>query len=294
MVKIKNFSMCFGLKNVINDLSFNVQNGEFFAFLGPNGSGKTTTIRSLLGIYKPTKGSLLINDEKYTNRFSKEIGYLPEERGLYLNMKVLDTLIFFGKLKGLKSYTAKKWAIEYLDKVGLGDKINLPVKKLSSGQQQKIQLGVTIIHNPSLLILDEPTKGLDPLNRELLMQILKDLNKAGTTIIFSTHLMDEVEKFAHKVLMINNGVKALYGSVESIKEKYAGNSFYIKTDSQIVNTSKYKCSFYKAGYKIESLSDINPNQMLKVLFNKGFNISHFEKIYPSLEEIFISVAKNGQ
>ena len=164
IITIKNFYKSFGSKKVIENLSFEVKQGEIFAFLGANGSGKTTTIRCLLQIYKADKGELLINNKIYSAKMSSMLGYLPEERGLYLNSNVLDTLIYFAQLRGVDKKEAKKRGLEFLEKVGLIDKSNSKISKLSSGQQQKIQLGITIINKPELLILDEPTKGLDPVN----------------------------------------------------------------------------------------------------------------------------------
>ena len=195
IVEIKNFKMKFADKTVIEDLSFNVKKGEIFGLLGANGSGKTTTIRALLGFYRPTGGDLLINNQPYNPEDQNlTIGYLPEERGLYKKETALDNLLYFAKLKNLKNPEA--WCTRYLKRVGLAEKANQKLEKLSGGQQQKIQLGVCIMGDPKLLILDEPTKGFDPMNRRLLMEIIEELHQKGCAIILITHYMDEVEKLS--------------------------------------------------------------------------------------------------
>ena len=222
IISVKNFKMAFDKKVVIKDMSFGVKRGEIFGLLGSNGSGKTTTIRTLLGLYEPTEGELLINGKKYSPANAK-VGYLPEERGLYKKEKVLDTMVYFGELKGLKN--PKEWSLKYLKRVGLADKADEKTEKLSTGQQQKVQLGITIMGDPELLILDEPTKGFDPVNRKLLMDIIDELHQKGTTIIMITHYMDEVERLCDSALLLKNGVVHAYGSVKDTKKQFGGMSF---------------------------------------------------------------------
>lgn len=223
IVEVKNFKMRFGDRTVISDLSFEVKKGEVFGLLGSNGCGKTTTVRALLGFYAPTAGELLINGKKYNPEDAKvTVGYLPEERGLYRKENVIDTMTYFGELKGLKN--PKEWSLKYLERVGLLDKINEKIEKLSGGQQQKIQLGVTIMGNPKLLILDEPTKGFDPMNRRLLMEIIEELHQKGTAIIMITHYMDEVEKLCDRALLLKDGVARAYGEISEIKKKFGSKS----------------------------------------------------------------------
>ena len=215
--------MVFDDKTVIKDLSFTVKKGEIFGLLGANGSGKTTTVRSLLGFYKPTDGELLIDGKKFNPEDSAvTVGYLPEERGLYRKETVIDTLVYFGSLRGLKNPRA--WSEKYLKRVGLEDKLNEKIEKLSSGQQQKIQLGATIMKDPTLLILDEPTKGFDPMNRRLLMEIIDELHKKGTSIILITHYMDEVEKLCDRALLLKDGVARAYGTIADIKKEFNNKS----------------------------------------------------------------------
>lgn len=224
MVEIRHFKMSFGDKTVIKDLSFDVFRGEVFGFLGSNGSGKTTTLRALLGLYQPTAGDLLINGKPYSVESQIRLGYLPEERGLYKKEKVLDVMLYFGQLKGLSRKEAKDFSMKFLERVNLADKANTQLDKLSGGQQQKIQLGVTIMGDPELLIMDEPTKGFDPVNRRLLMNIIEEQRKAGATIIYVTHQMEEVERLCDRLILLKDGQAAAYGTLEEVKSQFGGAS----------------------------------------------------------------------
>lgn len=223
-VSVKNFSLTLGSKEIVHDLNFEVRAGEVFAFLGANGSGKTSTIRSLLGLYEPTKGKLLINGRTYTAKDAQTVGYLPEERGLYTRVSALDNLIYFGEMKGMARSEARQVGLDFLREVGLEDKASLKLKKLSGGQQQKVQLGVAVMGNPSLLILDEPTKGLDPVNRKLLLDIVERHKEQGAAVIYITHLMEEVERLADRLLIIKNGRAEAYGTVKDVKKKFKASS----------------------------------------------------------------------
>ena len=224
IVEIRHFKMKFGDKTVIKDLSFDVFQGEVFGFLGSNGSGKTTTLRALLGLYEPTAGELLIDSKAYAVDSQINLGYLPEERGLYKKEKVLDVMIYFGQLKGLSRDEAKEFSLNFLKRVDLTDKAGMRLDKLSGGQQQKIQLGVTIMGDPELLIMDEPTKGFDPVNRRLLMNIIEERRKAGATIIYVTHQMEEVEQLCDRLILLKDGQAAAYGTLAEVKKQFGGAS----------------------------------------------------------------------
>ena len=224
IVEIRHFKMKFGDKIVIKDLSFDVFQGEVFGFLGSNGSGKTTTLRALLGLYEPTAGELLIDGKPYAVDSQINLGYLPEERGLYKKEKVLDVMIYFGQLKGLSRDEAKEFSLNFLKRVDLIDKAGMRLDKLSGGQQQKIQLGVTIMGDPELLIMDEPTKGFDPVNRRLLMNIIEERRKAGATIIYVTHQMEEVEQMCDRLILLKDGQAAAYGTLAEVKKQFGGAS----------------------------------------------------------------------
>ncbi len=224
IVSVKDFSLTIGEKQIVEQLDFEVFPGEVFAFLGSNGSGKTSTIRSLLGIYQASSGSLLVNGAKLTPENAAIVGYLPEERGLYTRAKVIDVMVYFGELKGMDREDARDEALEFLERVDLADKANVKVKKLSGGQQQKVQLGVAIMGDPKLLILDEPTKGLDPVNRKLLLDIVDELQEKGVAVIYITHLMEEVERLADRLLILKDGKARAYGAVDKVKKEFKSKS----------------------------------------------------------------------
>ena len=216
--------MRFGKTTVIDNLSFTVKRGETFGLLGSNGSGKTTIIRTLLGIYEPSAGELLIDGQPFDVSGTINLGYLPEERGLYKKEKVIDVMVYFGQLKGMTSEEARGWSLEYLRKVELESKATTRIDKLSGGQQQKVQLGITVMNDPELLILDEPTKGFDPVNRRLLMEIIEDHQKKGATVIFITHQMEEVERLCDRILLLKDGNAAAYGTVKDVRKKFGNKS----------------------------------------------------------------------
>ena len=224
IITIKDFVMTFGRTNVINNLTFTVKRGETFGFLGSNGSGKTTTIRALLGIYPPTSGELLIDGKPYSVSGGIKLGYLPEERGLYKKESVIDVMIYFGQLKGMARDEALKEAKKFLQRVKLEDKANVRLDKLSGGQQQKIQLGITVMNDPELLILDEPTKGFDPVNRRLLMDIIEEYQQKGATVVMITHQMEEVERLCDRIILLKDGTSYAYGTVADVKKKFGGKS----------------------------------------------------------------------
>lgn len=224
IISIADFTMKFGKTTVIDKLTFSVKRGETFGLLGSNGSGKTTTLRSLLGIYTPTSGTLEVNGAPYRVDGGVKLGYLPEERGLYKKEKVIDVMTYFGQLKGLDRHAAHDTSMAYLERVGLSEKAHVRLDKLSGGQQQKVQLGVTIMNDPELLILDEPTKGFDPVNRRLLMDIIEEHQKKGATVVFVSHQMDEVERLCDRIILLKDGNAAAYGTVKAVRKQFDGKS----------------------------------------------------------------------
>lgn len=224
IISIQHFSMKFGKDTIIKDLSFTVKKGETFGLLGSNGSGKTTTIRALLGIYVPTAGELLIKDHPYSVSGDVRLGYLPEERGLYKKESVIDVMVYFGQLKGLSRDEARQQSLAFLKRVDLIDKAKIQLDKLSGGQQQKVQLGITILGDPELLILDEPTKGFDPVNRRLLMEIIEEHQQKGATVVMVTHQMEEVERLCDRIILLKDGIAQAYGTVAAVKKQFAGKS----------------------------------------------------------------------
>lgn len=226
IIDVKNFKISFAGRTVIRDLSFEVKKGEIFGLLGSNGSGKTTTIRALLGLYRADSGELLINGKPFSPDDNVRIGYLPEERGLYKKENVYDVMMYFARLRNLEN--PAEWINNYLKRVGLSEFAKTKINKLSQGMQQKIQLGITIMNDPELLILDEPTKGFDPVNRRLLMDIIEECHKKGCAIILITHYMDEVERLCDHILLLKDGKSRAYGTVKDVRK-----SFNNKTLDQI-------------------------------------------------------------
>lgn len=224
VVSIQNFTIKFGDTTVVDNLSFDVRRGETFGLLGSNGSGKTTTIRSLLGIYRPTAGKLTIDGKPYRVDSGIKLGYLPEERGLYKKESVIDVMVYFGRLKGLSREQSHDDSMAYLRRVQLEDKAKTRLDKLSGGQQQKVQLGITILGDPDLLILDEPTKGFDPVNRRLLMSIIEDHQAKGATVSLVTQQMEEVERLCDRIILLKDGTAAAYGTVKEVRKQHGDKS----------------------------------------------------------------------
>ncbi|WP_354215039.1 ATP-binding cassette domain-containing protein [Arthrobacter sp. UYCo732] len=288
--------MAFGNRTVIEDLSFDVARGETFGFLGSNGSGKTTTIRALLGIYQATAGTLYINGRSFRSEEGHTLGYLPEERGLYKKDSVIDVMAYFGELKGLTGKAARSWSLEFLERVGLADKARTRVDKLSGGQQQKVQLGVTIMSKPDLLILDEPTKGFDPVNRRLLMDIIGEQKTRGATVIMVTHQMEEVEQLCDRILLLKNGKAEAYGTIAQVQDQYGTRTAtVVYTGTLPADAAFTPLTVRPTGVPGESTAHIaladstDSTELLQHLVGRGLRISSFTTSRTSLEDIFLRV-----
>lgn len=294
IVSIKDFELSFGGKKIIHGLNFSVKRGEIFGFLGSNGSGKTTTIRALLGIYQADSGELLINGKKFSPERTGLIGYLPEERGLYRKEKVIDVMQYFGQLKGLSKKEARDFSQDFLKRVGLEDKARLNIDKLSGGQQQKIQLGITIMGKPDLLILDEPTKGFDPVNRELLMEIIKEENARGATIIMVTHQMEEVEKICNRALLLKNGKTKAYGTVDEIRNQFGKQRIILEFVGVLPESDKFEIIKKETNYA-ELSPKVDSQEIIKELVSKDLRILNFKVQKSTLNEIFLEIyGKEGE
>jgi ABC-2 type transport system ATP-binding protein len=290
LVHIKDFRMDFGDTTVIKDLSFDVRTGETFGFLGSNGSGKTTTLRALLGIYQPTAGTLHIGGKPFTPQDGARLGYLPEERGLYKKESVLDVMVYFGRLKGLDKNHAKAWSRDYLERVDLADKATMRLDKLSGGQQQKIQLGVTIMNDPELLILDEPTKGFDPVNRRLLMDIIEDQKRAGATVIMVTHQMEEVERLCDRVILLKDGTSRAYGTVSEVQEQFGGTVYRLTYTGTVPASALYDIASAAGGNaELSPRPGGDETAVLRELIAHGVAVRSFTTARTSLDEVFIKV-----
>lgn len=292
MLKVQNLRKEFDTVVAVDGVSLEVRRGELFGLLGPNGAGKTTTIRTILNIIKPNHGEITFDARPFTPETWNTIGYLPEERGLYRKSRILNTILYFASLKGISSETARPRAISWLERFGLGDRFNDKVEELSKGNQQKVQLITALIHEPSLLVLDEPFSGLDPVNQILLKDVLMDLRKKNTAIVFSTHQMEQVEKMCDTICLINKGKVILEGSLRQVKQQYGKNSVNIEFDgdgSFLANLPLVKkANIYQNYAELELVNPEHPSDLLSQL-NGKIALRKFEVVEPSLNSIFIDV-----
>jgi ABC-2 type transport system ATP-binding protein len=292
-VEVKDISKSFSNRKVVDRLSFEVNQGEIFGLIGPNGAGKTTTIRMMMDIIKPDAGQVNIFGKKLDEDAKNIIGYLPEERGLYRKTSVYDSLTYLATLKGMDIKAAKARANELLKRVNMEAHRMKKVEELSRGMSQIIQFLVTIIHRPHLLILDEPFANLDPINSELMKELVVELKEQGEAIILSTHRMNDIEELCDRVLMIDHGQRVLYGGLTEVKSKYRSNSLILEyqgTLGPIRGISRMQ----EHGKYLELILDgsASPQDVLKQLAGQQITINRFEIGTPSLQEIFLRVVKN--
>ncbi len=287
---LKNVSKTFVGKRAVDNISFELNKPGVFGLLGTNGAGKTTTIRMLLGIIKKDSGEITWNG-KVVDRKSVNFGYLPEERGVYPKTKIYNQLMYFAELKGMKKEEADEAIKNWAQKLKVEEYLDKPAEKLSKGNQQKIQFMTAVIHNPELLVLDEPFSGLDPVNTELLKNIIINLVKEGKYIIMSAHQMSTIEEFCSDILILNKGKTVIKGNLKEIKDTYPANRVQIETNENIETDIK------KLGLEIENIKNYSytvkifdeqkAHELLKELVIKGITINKFEIMKPTLNDIFI-------
>lgn len=291
LLEVKNISKSFGDLKAVDNASFSVPEGSIFGLLGRNGAGKTTTIRMMMNIYLPDSGEVTFSGIKTGPDFNSKVGYLPEERGLYKKMKVLETLLFFAEIKGKKGRNVTRLAKEYLKKFDLIDRMNSKIETLSKGNQQKVQFISTLLHDPEVLILDELFSGLDPINTNLMKNIILELKASGKIILFSTHVMSFAEKMCDHIAIIDSGKIKLNGSLADIKAErsqrnislnYKGDISFLRNNSMIENISDYGNS---VGIRVKEGKHIQ--QLLKLLVDNNIEVNKFDANDISLEEIFI-------
>jgi len=293
-VEVSHVVKSFADKVAVNDLSFSVAPGEIFGLIGPNGAGKTTTIRVMMDIIKPDSGEVTIFGEKLGEATKDKLGYLPEERGLYKKLSVLDSITYLASLKGMDRHSVTERADELLSQTDMLASRKNKIEELSRGMGQIIQFIVTIIHDPQLVILDEPFAGLDPVNTELLKGMLGDLRKQGKAVILSTHQMNQVEELCDRILMVNNGRAVLYGDLSEIRSRYQDNSVLLDFQGELGEVPGVAEKRQHRGY-VELVLDgkTTPQQVLAHLVGHGVVINRFEMATPSLNEIFLKeVGKN--
>ena len=280
---------------VVDNVSFNIGQSEIFGMVGPNGAGKTTTLRMLMDIIKPDSGEIKILGEPINEGTKNRIGYLPEERGLYKKLTVSESLYYLAALKNMKRSAARERAAELLKRVNMLPHKDKKTDELSHGMGQLIQFVATILHDPELVVFDEPFAALDPVNTQLLKELILELRSRGKSVILSTHMMNQVEELCDRILMIHKGQAVLYGSLAEIKSRYRNNSVFLECDHLPDNLSGVVGSKSHGKYTEVFLDGrISPQEILSTLINKGIKVDRFEVSTPSLNEIFIQVAKEGR
>ncbi len=285
-VEVSHVSKSFNGQPVVKDISLEIAAGEVFGLIGPNGAGKTTIIRMLLDIMKPDSGEIRILGSGQTGGIKDAIGYLPEERGLYRRLTVMDTLMY---LCALKNKQNKGRTLELLEKMGMLPNKNMKISELSKGMQQKIQIIAAINHDPQLIILDEPFSGLDPVNMKLVQELILELRSKGKTVLISTHMMDQVERMCERIFMIHRGSGVLYGSVAEIKSRYGKNTIFLEFEGELKNIAGIKKINHSGNYaELIIQQGADTQNVLKNIMSE-VRVNKFEVSAPSLNEIFLRV-----
>lgn len=290
ILRLENVLKTYEKQIAVNRVSFEVPKGKIFGLLGPNGAGKTSIIRIITSITRADEGTVWLDEEKLNNRHPEQIGYMPEERGLYKKMKVGDHLLYLAQLKGLSSKQAKEEIDHWFKKFAIEDWWNKKIDELSKGMQQKIQFIATVVHRPKLLILDEPFSGLDPINANLIKDEIHELNENGTSIIFSTHRMEQVEEICDHIVLINKGKNILDGQVKTIKNTFKENLFKIDYEGTLPADIQTKVNIVKqkdTSITVQLPEERQSNPLLQHLISQGVYIHAFNEILPTLNEIFI-------
>ncbi len=293
-IRVHGVTKRYGDFTAVDALSFDVEQGEIFALLGPNGAGKTTMIRMILDILRPDAGAIEVFGAPITESVKERIGYLPEERGLYRNVPVLDVLLYLGQLKGMARHAARERALALLDEVGLGKHAGSKIRELSKGMQQKVQIIATVLHEPQLIIVDEPFSGLDPVNTRLIKDMLYRMRARGTTIVMSTHQMHQVEEMADRLLMLNQGRRVLYGAVDEVRGRFARNAVIVEGEGDwaaLAGVARVERGENGRGVVLHLAEGVTPDEIMEALARgAGYRVRRFELAVPRLDEIFVEVA----
>lgn len=295
-ILVTNISKSFGKTHAVKDISFDVRAGEIFGLLGPNGSGKTTTIRVILDIYQPDSGKVDVLGGQMTADKKSRIGYLPEERGLYQDVALDRVLTYLASLKGMTDADIKAKLPAYLEKFDLAVHAKKKCKELSKGMQQKGQLIATLIHDPELIIIDEPFAALDPINTQLVKDVLKEERDKGKAIVMCTHQMNQVESLCDRLVLVDQGRVLLTGSLEEIGERYKTNEVLIKPLSTLPVSlpGVREVRQVNGSYKLSPEAGVTPSQLLQTLVSHGVAMESYKVLIPSLDEIFIHVVAEGK
>ena len=290
-VSVQNLYKSYNGETAVKDVTFSVDPGEVLGLIGPNGAGKSSTVKIILDFMKPDSGKVEIFDQPLNEAIKDQIGYLPEEKGLYKNLTAIDCILYLASLKGMDKAKARKRADKLLEHTGMLDAKKKKIKHMSKGMGQMIQFIVTIIHEPDLLIMDEPFSGLDPVNTELMKNMVSKLRDEGKAIILSTHQMNQVEELCDRVLMINHGEEVLYGDLRQIKSKFKKHSVQVNVDGVIgdlIGVTEQRIN--KEGIELVLAENASPQAILDQLRDQGLVINRFEITIPSLHTIFLHMA----
>jgi ABC-2 type transport system ATP-binding protein len=290
MLKVQNLRKVFSTVVAVDDVSFEVERGEIFGLLGPNGAGKTTTIRAILNILPADAGVITFGGQPFSVQTRNQVGYLPEERGLYRKSRILDTILYFAELRGMQRTAARAEALRWLERLELADGAARRIEELSKGNQQKVQFIISVVHDPSLLILDEPFSGLDPVNQILFKDIFQELRQRGKAIIFSTHQMDQAERLSDSLCLIHLGRVVLGGSIRDVKKRYGKNALHIEFegDGEFIPSLQgvQRSIVYGNAAELDLEPDAQVSELVRIL-NTRLALRKLELREPSLESIFL-------
>ncbi len=292
-IEVKNITKTFNTTKAVDGVSFEVEPGEIFGLLGPNGAGKTTSIRMVLDLFKPDSGEIIVLGGKMTEEKKNHIGYLPEERGLYQDITLEKCLIYLATLKGLSKEEAGTRLDGFLDRFDLSEHRKKKVKELSKGMQQKAQLIATLIHKPELLIVDEPFSALDPVNTQMVKDLLNEERAQGRSIVMCTHQMHQVEALCDRLVLIDQGKSVLYGDINDIRRQYARPEVEVRTVQRLPETLQGVEAIkpHNGGARLTLSAGTQPQDVLHTLIGTGLTLEQFEIAMPTLDEIFIEVVK---
>ena len=298
ILELHHLKKYFATQKAVDDISFSIEQGSIFGLLGPNGAGKTTLLRMITGIFYPDEGEIIFDGNKFDALTDiLKIGYMPEERGLYKKMKIGEQVLYLAQLKGLSRDDAMQKIKFWFERMEMQSWWNKKVEDLSKGMSQKLQFVTTVLHEPKLIILDEPFSGLDPVNANLIKDEIYGLAQRGSTIIFSTHRMEQVEEICDHIVLINLGKKILDGSVQNVKNEFKENKFKIHLDgiSSIMSNNIFEITDAKANKLTVKINDgFKSNDVLKYFIDRNINVEAFNEILPSLNEIFIQLVEGSK
>ena len=295
VVEVSHVTKCYGRRTVVNDVSYTVESGEVFGLIGPNGAGKTTTIRMMMDLVRPDSGEVAILGESWSEAAKNRVGYLPEERGLYLNLTVIESLVYLATLKGMDERLAAQRAEELLRRIDMQSHRKKKVKELSRGMAQFVQFLVTVMHGPHLIVLDEPFANLDPVNTETIKEMVLEQRDQDRAVVLSTHRMNEVEELCDRILMIDEGRTVLYGDLAEIKARYRSNSVFVEYEGELGDLKGVSGRQDRdGGVELFLEGSTGPQQVLAQLVGQGLVVNRFEVATPPLHDIFIQVVGENQ